>query len=302
MTIIQLKYVIALANASSMREAASKLFVSQPALSATIRELEEELGIKIFERNNKGIALTNEGREFLTYAKQAVSQYQVIEDRYVESERDKVHFSVSMQHYVFAVKAFLNAIREFSYSKYTYSVQETKTDEVLINVRDLKSEIGIISYSKGNENIFRKLFREYGLSFYPLMVRDTYAYLWKDHPLADREEISLEDLKEYPCISFDQSSESEFYLSEEALGEYDFVKRIKSNDRATSMEIMAGMNGFSIGTGIMTESVAISNDLVCIKLKEDDPLTIGYIIRTGNALSDIGQRYVEELEKYKESR
>ena len=302
MTIIQLKYVIALANASSMREAASKLFVSQPALSATIRELEEELGIKIFERNNKGIALTNEGREFLTYAKQAVSQYQVIEDRYVESERDKVHFSVSMQHYVFAVKAFLNAIREFSYSKYTYSVQETKTDEVLINVRDLKSEIGIISYSKGNENIFRKLFREYGLSFHPLMVRDTYAYLWKDHPLADREEISLEDLKEYPCISFDQSSESEFYLSEEALGEYDFVKRIKSNDRATSMEIMAGMNGFSIGTGIMTESVAISNELVCIKLKEDDPLTIGYIIRTGNALSDIGQRYVEELEKYKESR
>lgn len=302
MTIIQLKYVIALANASSMREAASKLFVSQPALSATIRELEEELGIKIFERNNKGIALTNEGREFLTYAKQAVSQYQVIEDRYVESEKDKVHFSVSMQHYVFAVKAFLNAIREFSYSKYTYSVQETKTDEVLINVRDLKSEIGIISYSKGNENIFRKLFREYGLSFHPLMVRDTYAYLWKDHPLADREEISLEDLKEYPCISFDQSSESEFYLSEEALGEYDFVKRIKSNDRATSMEIMAGMNGFSIGTGIMTESVAISNDLVCIKLKEDDPLTIGYIIRTGNALSDIGQRYVEELEKYKESR
>ena len=302
MTIIQLKYVIALANASSMREAASKLFVSQPALSATIRELEEELGIKIFERNNKGIALTNEGREFLTYAKQAVSQYQVIEDRYVESERDKVHFSVSMQHYVFAVKAFLNAIREFSYSKYTYSVQETKTDEVLINVRDLKSEIGIISYSKGNENIFRKLFREYGLSFHPLMVRDTYAYLWKDHPLADREEISLENLKEYPCISFDQSSESEFYLSEEALGEYDFVKRIKSNDRATSMEIMAGMNGFSIGTGIMTESVAISNDLVCIKLKEDDPLTIGYIIRTGNALSDIGQRYVEELEKYKESR
>ncbi|MBQ8950342.1 MAG: LysR family transcriptional regulator [Eubacterium sp.] len=302
MTIIQLKYVIALANASSMREAASKLFVSQSALSATIRELEEELGIKIFERNNKGIALTNEGREFLTYAKQAVSQYQVIEDRYVESERDKVHFSVSMQHYVFAVKAFLNAIREFSYSKYTYSVQETKTDEVLINVRDLKSEIGIISYSKGNENIFRKLFREYGLSFHPLMVRDTYAYLWKDHPLADREEISLEDLKEYPCISFDQSSESEFYLSEEALGEYDFVKRIKSNDRATSMEIMAGMNGFSIGTGIMTESVAISNDLVCIKLKEDDPLTIGYIIRIGNALSDIGQRYVEELEKYKESR
>ena len=302
MTIIQLKYVIALANVSSMREAASRLFVSQPALSSTIRELEEELGIKIFERNNKGIVLTNEGREFLTYAKQAVSQYQVIEDKYAENERDTVHFSVSMQHYVFAVKAFLKVIRELAYSKYTYSVQETKTDEVLINVRDLKSEVGIIAYSKGNENIFRKLFREYGLSFHPLMVRDTYVYLWKDHPLADREEISLDDLKEYTCISFDQSSDSEFYLTEEALAEYHFAKKIKSNDRATSLEIMEGLNGFSIGTGIMTESVAISNDVVCIKLKEDDPLTIGYIIKTGRALSEIGQKYVNELEKYRESR
>lgn len=299
MTIIQLKYVIALANASSMREAASRLFVSQPALSATIRELEDELGIKIFDRNNKGIVLTDEGREFLIYAKQAVSQYQMIEDRYAGNERNKVHFSVSMQHYVFAVKAFLNAIREFPYSGYTYSVQETKTDEVLLSVKDMKSEIGIISYAKGNEKIFRKLFREYGLSFHPLMVRDTYAYLWKNHPLADRTEISLEELKEYPCISFDQSSESDFYLPEEALGEYDFVKRIKSNDRATTIELMAGMNGFSIGTGTITESVAISNDLVCIKLKEDDPLTIGYIIRTGHILSEIGQKYIEELEKYK---
>ncbi|MBR1507256.1 MAG: LysR family transcriptional regulator [Eubacterium sp.] len=206
MTILQLKYVIALANASSMREAASKLFVTQPALSSMIRELEEELQIQIFKRNNKGIALTSEGREFLTYAKQAVSQYLLIEDRYAKNERDKVHFSVSMQHYVFAVKAFLKAICEFSYDRYTYSVQETKTDEVLTNVRDLKSEIGIISYSKGNENLFKKLFREFGLSFHPLMIRDAYAYLWKDHPLADREEISLDDLREYPCISFDQST------------------------------------------------------------------------------------------------
>ena len=300
MTILQLKYVIALANASSMREAASKLFVTQPALSSMIRELEEELQIQIFKRNNKGIALTSEGREFLTYAKQAVSQYLLIEDRYAKNERDKVHFSVSMQHYVFAVKAFLKVICEFSYDRYTYSVQETKTDEVLTNVRDLKSEIGIISYSKGNENLFKKLFREFGLSFHPLMIRDTYAYLWKDHPLADREEISLDDLREYPCISFDQSSENDFYLIEEALGEYNFEKKIKSNDRATSMEIMAGMNGFSIGTGIMTESIAISNDYVCIKLKEDDPLTIGYILKAGHSLSEIGQRYAEELEKYKE--
>ena len=287
MTILQLKYVIAIAGSTSMREAASKLFVSQPALSATIHELEEELGIKIFDRNNKGISLSEQGNEFLTYAKQAVSQYELIEDRYLKSDKDKKHFSVSMQHYVFAVHAFVNVIKEYKTDKYVYTVRETKTDVVLSDVKKLKSEIGIISYSKSNKNIMKKLFREYGLEFYPLMVRNTYAYVWKGHPLTEKKEISLDELKEYPCVSFDQSSDSEFYLSEEALGDYEFDKLIKSNDRATSAEIMAQLNGYSIGTGIMTDSITFKDEFVAIKLKEEDPLTIGYIIRKNHKISDI---------------
>lgn len=300
MTILQLKYVIAIAGSTSMREAASKLFVSQPALSATIHELEEELGIKIFDRNNKGISLSEQGNEFLTYAKQAVSQYELIEDRYLKSDKDKKHFSVSMQHYVFAVHAFVNVIKEYKTDKYVYTVRETKTDGVLSDVKKLKSEIGIISYSKSNKNIMKKLFREYGLEFYPLMVRNTYAYVWKGHPLTEKKEISLDELKEYPCVSFDQSSDSEFYLSEEALGDYEFDKLIKSNDRATSAEIMAQLNGYSIGTGIMTDSITFKDEFVAIKLKEEDPLTIGYIIRKNHKISDIGKAYIEELQKYKE--
>lgn len=300
MTILQLKYVIAIAGSTSMREAASKLFVSQPALSATIHELEEELGIKIFDRNNKGISLSEQGNEFLTYAKQAVSQYELIEDRYLKSDKDKKHFSVSMQHYVFAVHAFVNVIKEYKTDKYVYTVRETKTDEVLSDVKKLKSEIGIISYSKSNKNIMKKLFREYGLEFYPLMVRNTYAYVWKGHPLTEKKEISLDELKEYPCVSFDQSSDSEFYLSEEALGDYEFDKLIKSNDRATSAEIMAQLNEYSIGTGIMTDSITFKDEFVAIKLKEEDPLTIGYIIRKNHKISDIGKAYIDELQKYKE--
>lgn len=300
MTILQLKYVLAIASSSSMREAASKLFVSQPALSATIHELEEELNIKIFDRNNKGISISEQGREFLTYAKQAVSQYELIEDRYLEKDKDKKHFSVSMQHYVFAVHAFVNTVRNFDSNRFVYSVYETRTDEVLTNVKNLKSEIGVIAYSVSNENIVKKLFREYQLDFYPLMVRKTFAYVWKDHPLAERKEISLEELKGYPCVSFDQSSDHDFYLSEEALGDYEFEKLIKSNDRATSSEIMAKLNGYSIGTGIMTESIILKDGFVSIKLKEEDPLTIGYIIRKNHKLSDIGEMYIEELRKYKE--
>ena len=300
MTILQLKYVIALANSKSMREAASRLYVSQPALSATIRELEEELNIKIFERNNKGISITPEGLELLTYAKQAVSQYEIIEDRYIAKWKDKKHFSVSMQHYVFALHAFINTIKQYDETKYSYSVNETKTDDVLNDVKNMKSEIGIISYSQSNEKLIKKLFREYQLEFTPIMTRNTYAYMWKTHPLAKKYEISLEDLVDYPCISFDQNSESEYYLTEEALSDYDFKKLIKSNDRATTAELMAALNGYSIGTGNMTESIALKDDFVCIKLKEEDPLTIGYIVRSNHEISDIGNTYIEEISKYLE--
>lgn len=300
MTILQLKYVIALAASTSMREAASRLFISQPALSSTIRELEEELNIQIFERTNKGISITENGRDFLVYAKQAVSQYELIEDRYIVKDKDKKHFSVSMQHYVFAVHAFVDTVKEFDASKYVYSVHETKTDEVLSNVKNLKSEVGVISYANSNEKVMKKLFREYQLQFAELMKRDTYVYMWKSHPLAKNSELSLNELEEYPCVSFDQNSESEFYLSEEALGNYDFSKLIKTNDRASSAELMVALNGYSIGTGNMIDSMALKKGFTSIKLKEEDPLTIGYIIRNNHTLSDIGARYIMELEKYKE--
>ena len=300
MTILQLKYVIALANSTSMREAASRLFISQPALSSTIRELEEELQIQIFERTNRGIKLTELGNEFLAYAKQAVSQYKVIEDRYIEKDKDKRHFSVSMQHYVFAVHAFVHTVKLYKDSNYSYSVHETRTDEVLNNVKNMKSEIGVIAYSNSNEKVMKKLFREYGLQFIPLMTRNTYVYVWKKHPLAEKSKLSLKELEDYPCVSFDQNSESEFYLSEEALGNYDFHKLIKTNDRATSAELMAELNGYSIGTGNMTESIALNDGFVSIKLKEEDPLMIGYIVRKNHTISDIGKTYIEELIKYKE--
>ena len=300
MTILQLKYVIAVANAPSLREAASGLFISQPALSLAIRELEEELNVRLFERTNKGIRITKEGEEFLVYAKEAVSQYRLVEERYLGEKKEKEHFSVSMQHYVFAVNAFVNVVKKNDSEKYVFSVHETRTDEVLNNVRNLKSEIGIISYTAKSERILKKLFREYGLTFHPLLRRDTYVYLWKKHPLAKRESLSLKDLEGYPCISFDQSSDSEFYLHEEALSDYEFGRIIKTNDRATSAELMATLNGYSIGTGIMTDRVAIKSDFCVIKLEEEDPLTVGYIVRDNHNLSDIGKTYIEELQKYKE--
>ncbi len=302
MNITQLKYVLEVAGSSSMREAATRLFVSQPALSASIKELEEELGILIFSRTNKGISLTNEGREFVTYAKKVTSQYEVMEVRYLSKDSDKERFSVSTQHYNFAIGAFTKVIQKYDPQKYVFSIHETKTREVLEDVRTLKSEVGIVSYSGANKDIMQKLMKEYGLEFTPLMIRDTYIYLWENHELVDRKEISLEELEEYPCILFDQSDDSNFYLTEEAMADYDFKKLIKSDDRATTMEMIAELHGYSIGSGMLSGDQAILKGMVSIKLKEEDPLTIGYIVRKDSQLSTYGQEYVNELLKRKEIR
>ena len=300
MNITQIKYVLEIASSSSMREAVTKLFVSQPALSASVSELEDELGILIFERTNKGISLTDEGREFVSYAKKAVGQYEILEDRYLSKDSDKERFSVSTQHYNFAIKAFTDVIKAADPERYVFSVHETKTRDVLEDVRTMKSEVGIISFSGASERVIKKLFREYQLEFTPLMQRETYAYVWKDHKFAKRKSISIEELKDYPCVSFDQTDDSNFYLTEEAMADYDFQKMIKSDDRATTMEIIAELHGYSIGSGMLANDNAILQGMVSIKLKEEDPLIIGYIIRKGSQLSVYGQAYVEELMKYKE--
>ena len=300
LNITQIRYVLETAASSSMREAATKLFVSQPALSTSIGDLETELGILIFERTNKGISLTDEGREFVAYAKKALAQYEILEDRFLSRDSDKERFSVSSQHYNFAIKAFTDVIKTFDPDKYVFAIHETKTRDVLEDVRTLKSEVGIISFSGSNESIIRKLFKEYNLEFTPLMQRETYAYVWENHKFAGRKEISLEELSDYPCVSFDQSDDSNFYLTEEAMADYDFKKMIKSDDRATTMEIIERLQGYSVGCGMLSSDDAVLRGMVSIKLKEEDPLVIGYIVRKGSVMSVYGNAYIEELMKYKE--
>ena len=283
-----------------MREASTKLFVTQPALSASIRELEDELGIVIFERTNKGITLTDDGREFITYAKKAVGQYMILEDRYMSRGGGKEKFSDSAQHYNFAIRAFTALIKKTAPGRYDFSFRETKTKEVLDDVADLRSEVGIISFSGSNEGLLKKLFRDLQLEFVPLMKRDTYIYVWKDHPLAGEKMLSLDDMKGWPCVSFDQSGDGNFYITEEAMADYPFDRTIRSGDRATTMEIIAELGGYSVGSGMLAEKGSVLSGMAAIKMKEEDPLTIGYITRVGRALSHYGEEYVKELLRFRE--
>lgn len=299
MTLAQLRYAITVAGASSMNEAAGKLFISQPSLSASIKELEAEVGVELFKRTNRGISVTPEGEEFIGYARQVVEQYNLIESKYILKENTKKKFGVSMQHYTFAVKTFVEMVKQFGMDEYEFEIHETKTYDVIEDVKNCKSEIGVLYINDFNKKVLTKLFHQSGVEFHELLKCHIYVYLWKGHPLASKKEITLEELEEYPCLSFDQGHNNSFYFAEEVLSTYDYKRLIKANDRATFLNLMIGLNGYTLCSGIMCEELN-GSDYCAVKLKSDEIMTIGYISRKGVPISPLGKKYLEEIGKYKD--
>lgn len=296
MTLQQLKYAIAVADHGSMNEAAKSLFISQPSLSGSMKDLEEELGFELFLRTNRGVVITPEGEEFLGYARQVAEQFRLLSNRYIEKEF-KEKFSVSMQHYSFAVKAFVETVKRAGMENYEFAVYETKTYEVIENVRKFKSELGILYRNDFNKKVLSKLLRENQLKFTELFTCDTFVYLRSGHPLAGRDILSMKDLEPYPCLAFDQGKNNSFYLSEEMMSTYDYKRIIKANDRATMLNLMTGLDAYTLCCGIICEELN-GDDSRAIPLKESEKLCIGYVSRIGAGISNLGQIYIEELLKY----
>jgi DNA-binding transcriptional LysR family regulator len=282
-----------------MNEAAHELFISQPSLSSSMKDLEDETGVQIFRRTNRGISLTPQGEEFLGYARQVVEQYNLIETKYIDKKEVKKRFSVSMQHYTFAVNAFVEMVKQFGMDEYEFAVREEKTHEVIEDVRDFKSEIGILYLNDFNQNVLNKLFDEYSLEFTPIVTCGIYVYLWKGHPLAGNKVITFEELGEYPCLSFEQGSNNSFYFAEEVLSTYQYKRLIKANDRATILNLMVGLNGYTLCSGIICEGLN-GDDYCAVRLDSKEDMTIGYIKRKDVELSPLGHKYLEEIGKYQD--
>ena len=287
------------ANARSMNEAAKQLFISQPSLSVAIKELEKEIKIEIFRRNNKGITLTPEGEEFIGYARQVVEQYDLIENKYISNENEKKKFSVSMQHYTFAVNAFIETVKNFGMDEFEFAVYETRTSDIIEDVKKFKSEIGILYVNDFNRKVMTKIFKENSLEFHEVMTCSIYAYMAKTNPLAKKNIVTLEELAEYPCLSFDQGINNSFYYAEEVLSTYDHKKIIKVNDRATILNFMIGMDGYTLCSGIICEDLN-GSDYCAVKVDTDEKMTVGYITRKDCVISELGKMYIDEISKYKE--
>ena len=297
MTLQQLRYVVMVADTGTITEAANKLYISQPSLTNAIHELEKEMGINIFNRSNKGISPSIEGEVFLGYARQVLEQAKVLEDKYKGDDGGKKSFCVSTQHYSFAVNAFVDLIKRYGQDEYDFSIRETQTYEIIEDVSKLKSEIGILYTSSQNETIIMKLIRQNDLKFDELFVARPHVFISSRHPLADREVLTLEDLEDYPYLSFEQGDYNSFYFSEEILSTLDRNKNIKVRDRATLFNLAVGLDGYTISSGVISKELNGEN-IIGKPLLVDEYMRIGTIVRKDITLSRYGKAYMEALKKY----
>lgn len=302
MTIQQLRYLLAISETGSLNKAAELLYVAQPSLTSAVKELEKEMGITIFHRSGRGVTLTNDGAEFLLHARQIYSQYELVMEKYGKPEGLKKKFGVSTQHYSFAVKAFVEMVKAFDTSKYEFAIRETKTRDVIDDVSTLKSEIGILYRSDFNRKIITRLLEANDLAFYRLVDCQAYVYLWKGHPLANEKSIRFAQLEPYPCLSFEQGDNSSFYFAEEILSDNEYPRTIKACDRATMLNLMVGLGGYTLCSGIICEELN-GTDYVAVPFEADERnpngvMEIGYLIKKNTLPSRMGSQYIQELKKY----
>ncbi len=294
MTIKQLRYVIAVADTGSITEAARRLYIAQPSLTASIQELEKEYNITIFSRSKKGIEITVEGEEFLGYARQVLEQTNLIEERYSGRTYSKHRFAVSSQHYSFVVESFVKLLKKWGGDKYEFHMRETETYDIIRDVAGLRSEIGVLYINSFNETVIHKTLRDNNLSFNPLFRAKPHVFIGRKSPLAHKKKLTIEDLKPYPRLSYEQGSHNSFYFAEEILSTVDADKEIIVRDRATLFNMLIGMDGYTICSGIINEELNGPN-IIAKPLDVDDYMEIGYILPKAIRPSALTLDYIDIL-------
>ncbi|MBR1674262.1 MAG: LysR family transcriptional regulator [Eubacterium sp.] len=296
MTLKQLRYVTVVADTGNITEAAKRLYIAQPSLTSAIQELEKEYGIVIFKRTKKGIEVTPEGEEFLGYSRQILEQTDLIEERYAGNSRGKLRFCVSTQHYSFVVEAFVELLKRFGGDKYEFHMRETQTYDIIDDVAHMKSEIGVIYLNSFNETVIKKTLRDNSLVFEPLFRAKPHVFVGKNSPLAKKKRITLDDLKPFPRLSYEQGSHNSFYFSEEILSTMDSDKELLVRDRATLFNLLIGMDGYTICSGVISEELNGPN-IVARPLNVDDYMEIGYILPSTIHPSNLTKEYIDILKR-----
>lgn len=297
MTLQQLRYIIAIAEAGSITSAADKLLVSQPSLSKVVNQIEEEMGITIFNRNNRGVYLSEEGLSFLSYSRQVVEQADLLENKYKNKEKQRRVFSITSHHYAFVVNAFVALVKEYGENKYEFSLRETLTNNIIEDVRTSRSEIGVLFLSNFNRKVILKMLEDADLKFTKLFAVKPHIFVSRKNPLAKEKTVELSDLKNFPRLLYDQGIKNSFYFAEEPQPIIDSNKNIIVTDRATIFNLMIGLNGYTIASGVLSSDLN-GTEIVAIPLETDEIMEIGYIKNIDRPLSKICISYINHLKTY----
>lgn len=297
MTLTQLRYVIEVAEAGSMSAAAARLFIAQPSLSKAVLELEAEMGVQIFERSSRGVRATEEGTRFLSYARQVVEQADLLESQYLHTAAPRRVFAVSSQHYAFVVNAFVELVRELGREKYEFSLREGTTAGIIEDVRTQRSEVGVIYRSRFNSEVIDAAVRRAELRFEPLFCALPHVFVSRTSPLAERERVTLADLAPFPRLTYDQGTQNSFYFSEELHATEVVDKQIVVTDRATLFNLLIGLDGYTISSGILSSDLNGDN-IVAVPLESDEHMELGLLRPAGRSLTPVATRYVEHLRSY----
>ena len=292
MKLQQLRYVVKVAECGSITEASRRLFVSQPSITAAIRDRENEMGVHIFERTNKGVIVSEEGEPFLGYARQVLDQADLLEGKYKGTAEQVPHFSVSCQHYSFAVNAFVDVIREFDAARYDFTLREEQTHEIIEDVAHMKSELGILYLSERNREALVRMLVANELVFEGLFCATPHVFVCADHPLAGRSSVTLKDLEDYPFLSYEQGSYNSFYYSEELTSTFERRKNIRVRDRATLFNLAMGLNGYTVCSGVISHELN-GPGIISIPLDVDEYMEIGIITRKNTTLTRYGRAYID---------
>ena len=297
MTLQQLRYLVTVAECRNITEAAEKMYISQPSLSAAIHNLEQEMGVTAFSRSSKGVTVTREGEQFLSYARMLLEQADIMKDHFANGTGSIPEFSVSCQHYSFAVNAFVDLIKEYDADQYNFILRETQTGEIIEDVGNGNSEVGVIFLAEHNEEVLSKLINKKNLIFEELYQANPHVFICKDHPLASKNRISVDDLKPYPYLVFEQGEHNSFYFAEEFMSLLDFPKNIQVRDRATLFNLVIGLNGFTVSSGIIDQKLNGEN-IIARPLDAGDIMRIGILKRKSVLLSRYAVSYIEALKEH----
>ncbi len=292
-TLQQMQYFIEVAAEGSISAAADLLYVSQPTMSAAMKELEARVGRDLLVRSARGVTLTDDGAEFLGYARQVVEQVELLEQRYLGRPPSRRLLGVSAQHYSFAVDAMVRMVKASGAAEYEFSLRETRTWDIIEDVRTLRSELGILYRNDFNRKVIDKLLRDSGLVFRPLFVADPHIFISRKNPLAVRDRVTLDDLADLPRLTFDQGANNSFYFAEEILSTLSSKQEIRVSDRATIFNLMIGLDGYTISTGIISDD--LDPEIVAIPLDVDERIEIGWIGHSAIPLTEQAHRYLDEV-------